>query len=84
MSELVVLLAAVGVGLALAVGGWLRASKREGKLEEESDAGRARLAGTRRVLAIMSMAVPRGSALIGRWRDRMLHRDADDGDPPVS
>ena len=83
MSELVVLLAAVGVGLALAVGGWLRASKREGKLEEESDAGRARLAGTRRVLAIMSMAVPRGRGLSSRWRARMLHRDTDDDGSPM-
>jgi hypothetical protein len=83
MSELVVLLAAAGVGLLLAVGGWLRASKREGKLEEEADAGRAQLAGTRRVLAIMSRPIARGRGLAARWRARMLHRDADDDGSPM-
>ena len=83
MSELVVLLAAAGVGLALAVGGWLRASKREGKLEEEADAGRAQLAGTRRVFAIMSRPIARGIGLSSRWRARMLHRDTDDDGSPM-
>jgi cytochrome c-type biogenesis protein CcmH/NrfG len=84
MSELLVLLLAVCAALVLALGGWLRASKRQGTLEGKVDAGRVQLDKAKRVLKELARAVPSGRALAARLRARMLHQNSDDrSDPPV-
>jgi len=84
MSELLALLLAFCAALVLALAGWLRASKKHGRLEGKFDAGRIQLERTKRVLAELSRKVPRGLALAARLRARMLHKSPDDRpDPPV-
>ena len=82
---MLVLLLAFCAALVLALAGWLRASKKQGKLEGQVDAGRIQLDKAKRVLAELAKAVPRGRTLPTRLRARMLHKDSDDRpDPPVS
>ena len=84
MSELLALLLAFCAALVLALGGWLRASNKQGNLEGRVDAGRIQLDKAKRVLAELSRKVPRGLALAARLRARMLHKSPDDRpDPPV-
>ena len=83
MSELLALLLAFCAALVLALAGWLRASKKHGRLEGKFDAGRIQLERTKRVLAELSRAIPRGRELAARLRARMLHKPDDRTDPPV-
>jgi hypothetical protein len=85
MSEMLVLLLAFCAALVLALGGWLRASKKQGTLEGKVDAGRVQLDKAKRVLSELAKAVPSGRTLAARLRARMLHKADDDRpDPPVS
>ena len=79
------LLLAFCAALVLALGGWLRASNKQGTLEGQVDAGRMQLDKAKRVLSELSRAVPSGRTLAARLRARMLHKAPDDRpDPPVS